>query len=102
MNMKKLVKAAGLLALGGVVGWIKGIGDTAYCVGTGGLKKEECEDFSEKIDGLKRTIKGETETVEETAEDIAETVSEVAEEVTEAVEDAAKEVIEEITDQPED
>ena len=103
MNTRKLLKATGLLALGGVVGWIKGVCDTVYCVGTAIAKKEECENLSEKLDELKRTIKGETESVEETAADIAETVSDAAEEVAEAVEDAAKDVIEDITDnQPED
>ena len=101
---------AGLLVAGGIAGWLKGIGDTAYYVGKGDIPKDLCERLTKAIDDLKSATKGTKKTVEETAEDITEMVSDAAEEVAEAVEEAVSEVVpdievttsEESDDQPED
>lgn len=110
--MKKFLKVAGLLVAGGIAGWLKGIGDTAYYVGKGDIPKDLCERLTKAIDDLKSVTKGTKTTVEETAEDITETMSNAAEEVAEAVEEAVSEVVpdievttndsEEESDQPED
>lgn len=110
--MKKFLKVAGLLVAGGIAGWLKGIGDTAYCVGKGDVTKEQCEKLTKAVDDLKSVTKGTKVTVKETAEDITETMSNAAEEVAEAVEEAVSEVVpdievtttdsEEESDQPED
>lgn len=96
MNTKKVLKVVGLLAAGGIAGWLKGICDTAYYVGKGDITKDRCEKLTKAVDDLKSVTKS-TKTVEETAEGIAETMSEVTEEVTEEVEEAASEVVPDIT-----
>ena len=112
MNTKKIFKVVGLLAAGGIAGWLKGICDTAYYVGKGDITQDRCATLTKAVDDLKSAVTKGTKTTEEVAEDITEMVSDAAEEVAASVEEAVSEVVPDIevttndskeeSDQPED
>lgn len=96
MNMRKILKGTLILGIGGLIGYLKGVCDTAYHVHKGGVNEETLDSFCESVDEAKEALHRVTHSAEEAVED-------VAEEATEAVEDTVEDVIEQVTeDQPED
>lgn len=108
MKIGKVLKLAGIA----FAGYAVGVWSTAYQTARRADVKEAGEEFADAWDSFKSVVKGESTSVEETAEDITEMVSDAAEEVAEAVEEAVSEVVPDITvttndseeesDQPED
>ena len=93
MNMKKVLKVAGIA----FAGYAYGVMKTAYRTARESGYKKTTEEFADSWDELRSFFKGESTTVEKTAEGITETVSDAAEEVAEAVEEAVSEVVPDIT-----
>lgn len=95
MNMRKILKGTLIFGIGGLIGYFKGVCDTAYHVHKGGVDEETLDSFCESVDEAKEALHRVTHSAEEAVED-------VAEEATEAVEDTAEAVEETVEDQPED
>lgn len=94
MNMKKVLKVAGIA----FVGYAYGVWRTAYKAAREPGYQKTTEEFADSWDELRSFFKGKQSTpTEEVAEDITEMVSDAAEEVAEAVEEAVSEVVPDIT-----
>ena len=93
MKIGKILKIAGIA----FAGYAVGVWSTAYQTARRDDVKEAGEEFADAWDSFKSVVKGESTTVEETAEDITEMVSDAAEEVAETVEEAVSEVVPDIT-----
>ena len=99
MNMKKVLKGTCILGIGGLIGYLKGVCDTAYHVHKGNVDEETLDSFCESVDEAKEALHRATTSAEEAVEDVAEEVTEAVEDTVEEVED----VIEQVTEyQPED
>lgn len=103
MNMKKVFKGTLILGIGGLIGYLKGVCDTAYHVHKGGVDEETLDSFCASVDEAKEALHRVTHSAEEAVEDVTEEVTEVVEDTVEAVEETVEDVIEQVTDnQPED
>ena len=103
MNMRKILKGTLILGIGGLIGYLKGVCDTAYHVHKGGIDEETLDNFCESVDEAKEALHRATHSAEEAVEDVAEEATEAVEDTVEAVEETVEDVIEQVTeDQPED